>query len=297
MESAERAAGGGSPTRGRGRVRIYSAAPALRDPAALALDMARDLRLSLGLAWQLAKRDFRVQYRQSLLGYLWALVPPLLVAASFLALKSGGVFSVPGLDVPYGAYVIAGTLLWQTFSDAVAAPLRVVVASREMLVRVNFPREAIVLAGMLSTLFGALVRLAVMVPVLAAYGLAPGPQALLAPLAVLSLILAGTCVGLLLTPLGVLYRDVEKALPALLLLWMLLTPVAWPIGAPGADPGWLAANFAAPLIEAGRGALLGAPALPWAAVGLVDLAAIAALLAGWLVLRLAAPHLIARLGL
>lgn len=281
----------------KSRVRVYSAAPALRDPAALLAGMAQDLRLSFGLAWQLAKRDLRVQYRQSLLGYLWALVPPLLVAASFLALKSGGVFSVPGMEVPYGAYVIAGTLLWQTFADAIAAPLRLVIASREMLVRVNFPREAIVLAGMLTALFGALVRLAVMVPVIGWYGISPGAQALLAPVAVLSLILAGTCVGLLLTPLGVLYRDVEKALPALLLLWMLLTPVAWPIGPSAGGLGWPAWNFASPLIEAGRGALLGMSPLPWAALGLVDLGALIALLAGWLVLRLAAPHLIARLGL
>src|SRR6185312_7398563 len=144
--------------RGAAERRVYSAEPTLRNPGVLMRDMARDLRLSFALGWQLAGRDLKAQYRQSLLGYLWALLPPLLIAASFVALKKSGVVSARAVSVPYGAYVVTGTLLWQIFADAVAAPLRLVIASREMLIRVNFPREAIVLAGMLTTLFGALVR-------------------------------------------------------------------------------------------------------------------------------------------
>lgn len=273
-------------------VRIYSAAPALRTPGVLLRDMARDMRLSVALGWQLAGRDLKAQYRQSLLGYLWALLPPLLVAGSFIALKAGGVFSAGALTVAYGAYVITGTLLWQIFADAVTTPLRLVIGSREMLVRVNFPREAIVLAGVFTTLFGALVRLAVMVPVLAWYRIAPTPDLLFLPLGVLSLILAGTCVGVLVTPLGVLYRDVEKVLPSFLMLWLLLTPVAYPI-----EPGWLAFNFVAPLIEAARSSLIGGAAIAWGTVAAVSGGVVLALLAGWLLLRLATPHLVARLGI
>ena len=277
--------------------RVYSPAPALLSPGVLLREMARDLRLSLALGWQLAGRDLKAQYRQSLLGYLWALVPPLLVAASFIALKAGGVFSAEAIGVPYGAYVILGTLLWQIFADAVVAPLRLVIASREMLVRVNFPREAIVLAGVFVTSFGALVRLAVMVPVLVYYQAAPTLELLYLPFGVLSLILAGTCVGLLVTPVGVLYRDVEKVLPSLLMLWLLLTPVAYPIATAAGEPAWLAVNFASPLIEAARSALIGGAPIPWGALAIVNGAVLLALLAGWLLLRLATPHLVARLGI
>jgi lipopolysaccharide transport system permease protein len=277
--------------------RVYTPAPALLAPGVLLSDMARDLRLSLALGWQLAGRDLKAQYRQSLLGYLWALVPPLLVAASFIALKAGGVFSAESIGVPYGAYVITGTLLWQIFADAVVTPLRLVIASREMLVRVNFPREAIVLAGVFVTFFGALVRLAVMVPVLVYYQAAPTLALFFLPLGVVSLVLAGTCVGLLVTPVGVLYRDVEKVLPSLLMLWLLLTPVAYPIATAAGEPGWLAFNFASPLIEAARSALIGGTPIAWGALALVNGAVLLALLAGWLLLRLAAPHLVARLGI
>lgn len=277
--------------------RVYSPAPALRNPGLLLRDMARDARLSIGLGWQLAARDLKSQYRQSLLGYLWALLPPLLVAGSFIALKAGGVFSADMLAVAYGAYVIIGTLLWQIFADAVVTPLRLVSASRDMLVRVNFPREAIVLAGILTALFGALVRVAVIVPVLLYYRIAPAPQAAFLLCGVLSLILAGTCVGLLLTPIGVLYRDVEKVLPSLLMLWMLLTPVAYPISTLGGENAWLAYNFVAPLLEASRNSIVGGAPIRWAAVAAVDGGVLMALLAGWLLLRLAAPHLVARLGI
>lgn len=281
----------------RVETRVYSPAPALRNPRLLLRGMARDARLSVGLGWQLAARDLKAQYRQSLLGYLWALLPPLLVAGSFIALKAGGVFAADAIPVAYGAYVIIGTLLWQIFADAVVTPLRLVTASREMLVRVSFPREAIVLAGMLTTFFGALVRLAVIVPVLLYYHIAPGLQAAFLPCGVLSLILAGTCVGLLLTPVGVLYRDVEKVLPSILMLWMLLTPVAYPIATLGGDTAWLALNFAAPLLEASRNAIIGGAPIPWGAVTAIDGGVLIALLAGWLLLRLAAPHLVARLGI
>jgi lipopolysaccharide transport system permease protein len=286
------------PDRGiEGAMRVYSAAPALLAPGVLLRDMVRDFKLSIALGWQLAARDLKAQYRQSLLGYLWALLPPLLVAASFIALKAGGVFSAGSIGVPYGVYVIIGTLLWQIFADAVVAPLRLVIASREMLVRVNFPREAIVLAGLFVTFFGALVRLAVAVPILVYYQVEPTLDLLYVPFGVLSLILAGTCVGLLVTPVGVLYRDVEKALPALLMLWLLLTPVAYPIATAAGEPGWLAFNFASPLLEAARSALIGGAPIAWSTLAVVNGAVLLALLAGWLLLRLAAPHLVARLGI
>jgi lipopolysaccharide transport system permease protein len=178
----------------------------------------------------------------------------------------------------------------------VATPLRLVNASREILVRVNFPREAIILAGVLTTLFGALVRLGVIVPVLLYYRIAPTLQIGFLPCGVLSLILAGTCVGLLVTPIGVLYRDVEKVLPSVLMLWMLLTPVAYPISTLGGETAWLALNFVAPLLEASRSSIVGGAPIAWAAVAAVDAGVLLALLAGWLLLRLAAPHLVARLG-
>lgn len=251
----------------------------------------------MGLAWQLAARDLKAQYRQSLFGYLWAILPPLLVAGSFIALRAGGVFSTGTISVAYGAYVITGILLWQIFADAVVAPLRLVTASREMLVRVNFPREAIILAGVLTAFFGALVRLAVMVPVLLHYRIAPTIDILFLPYGVLSLLLAGTCVGLLLTPVGVLYRDVEKVLPSILMLWMLLTPVAYPIATLGGETAWIAFNFIAPLIEASRSWIIGGAPIPWTGMALVNGGVLLALLAGWLLLRLAAPHLVARLGI
>jgi len=259
--------------------------------------MFRDLRLSIGLAWQLAARDLKAQYRQSLFGYLWALLPPLLVAGSFIALRAGGVLSAGALPVAYGAYVITGALLWQIFADAVTTPLRLVTASREMLVRINFPREAIILAGVLTTCFGALVRLGVMVPVLLHYRIGLTVDIVFVPYGVLSLILAGTCVGLLLTPVGVLYRDVEKVLPAVLMLWMLLTPVAYPVAALGGESGWMAFNFIAPLLEASRSWIIGGAPAPWVAMVQVNGGVLLALLAGWLLLRLAAPHLVARLGI
>ncbi len=68
-------------------------------------------------------------------------------------------------------------------------------------------------------------------------------------------------------------------------------------GTAAGEPGWLAFNFASPLIEAARSALIGGTPIAWGALALVNGAVLLALLAGWLLLRLAAPHLVARLGI
>src|SRR5665213_561318 len=99
-------------------ITVYSPESPLRQPVKLARDMFRDLLASRELAWRLFVRDTSAQYRQSILGYVWAFIPPLVASLPFVFLNSQGVVSIKETSIPYPAYAMIGTIIWQVFVDA-----------------------------------------------------------------------------------------------------------------------------------------------------------------------------------
>ena len=120
--------------------------------------MLHDLSASRELAWRLFVRNLSAKYRQTLLGYVWAFLPPILTTAVFVYLHRAGYFSVGSMKVPYVAFVFSGIVFWQVFTEALLMPLRMVQQSMSILTKVNFPREALILAGLGEVFFGFLIR-------------------------------------------------------------------------------------------------------------------------------------------
>lgn len=277
-------------------VTVYSPAPGLGRGGTLLADMRRDLARSGGLAWQLAVRDIRSQYRQAALGLLWAFILPLANTAAWLFIQRAGIVKLAPTDLPYPVYVFTGTVLWAIFMDAVNAPLQQTIAAKPMLAKINFPREALILSGILQALFNAAVKLAVLLAALLVLGVNPGPAVLWVPLAVAALILAGTTLGLLVTPVGILYTDVGKGLPLVLQFAMYVSPVVFPPPAGGWGAVVFALNPLTPLLLTARDLLVGsAPAQVLQSVA-VSAALLVALGGLWLVYRLAMPILIERMS-
>lgn len=275
---------------------IYSPESSLRHPRRLARAMVRDLLASHGLAWRLAVRDLSAQYRQAALGFLWAFILPLAHTAAWLFLDSAGVVHVGDTGLPYALYVFSGTMLWSIFMDALGAPLQQTTAAKPMLAKVSFPREALVVAGLYQTFFNAGIKVVLILAVLLAFGRVPGGSLLLLPLGIASLILAGTALGLLVTPLGLLYTDVGKSLPLLAQFLMYLTPVVFPVP----EAGWAARvmqlNPMTPLIETTRAWLTGLDANAVLYFLSVNAFLVGLLIVVWVVYRAAMPILIERMS-
>lgn len=274
----------------------YSSESDLHRPVQLARDMWRDLIGSHRLAMRLAMRDLRAQYRQSILGVLWVVLLPLSNTGAWLFLQRAGIVDVAGINVPYGVYVFTGAMVWSIFTDAINAPLQQTLAAKSMLVKINFPREALVVAGFYQTTFHAAIKIALVLVVLTTYGHPPGWNALGLPLAVAALILAGTALGLLLTPIGILYSDIGRALPVLTQFLIFVTPVAYPIP----NGGWAArvmeGNPLTPLVELARDTLLSTDAASLTQFLRVNVAVFLLLVVVWVVYRTAMPILIERMG-
>lgn len=275
---------------------VFTPESAIATPRRMFRDMARDLGESRELAWRLAVRDINAQYRQTLLGFLWALLLPLAHTAIWVFLGTSGLLQVGATGMPYPAYVLIGTMLWAIFSDAVNAPLQGAAASRDMLVKVNFAREAIIISGLYQVAFNAVIKLAIIVVAVMLIGVHPDWRLALAPLGIAGLVAIGTTFGLLFVPLGLLYNDVAKGLPLLLQFLMYLTPIVYPIPASGIVRDLLLLNPLAAPIDVTRQWLTGGTTdmlMPFMiAVG----ASLAFGLALWVVYRLAMPIVIERMS-
>ena len=275
---------------------IYTPRSDLRNPMRFVVLMFRDLAASRELAWRLFIRDLSARYRQSLLGYVWAFLPPLATAIPFVFLRSQGLFTTGATTIPYPAYVMISLLFWQVFVDSVQSPLKAVIAAKPMLAKIQFPPEAILMAGLGDVLFSFLIRLVLLVGVLFWYRLVPPVTVVFVPVVVVALIMLGFMVGLVVTPFGVLYSDVTSSLSIITTFWMFFTPVVYPARETGLAVLVSRWNPVSPMIIVGRDWLtVGATAfLPEFLV--VSLMSLVMLFAGWVVYRVALPHLIARIG-
>ena len=275
---------------------IYSPESQLLNPRKLFGAMLADLRASRFLAWRLFVRNMAAQHRQTVLGYLWLLLVPVVQTLLWVFLNAQKVINVGVTDIPYPAFVLTGTLLWQGFSDALLTPLQQIQSSKQMLTKIHFPHEAILLAAMGQVLVNFGIRLVLMVVVFLWFSIPLTTSLLLAPLGILALMAFGMMLALLLAPLSMLYGDVQRLLAMAISLWFFVTPVIYPTP----TSGWAAVvtklNPVTPLLVTTRQWLTGAELTQLGPFIIVVLLTLLLSLFGWIVYRLAMPHLIERIG-
>ncbi len=274
---------------------IYTSESQLRRPKKLFGLMWRDLLASRELAWRLLVRDISVKYRQSFLGILWAIIPPIITAAGLSLAKNVGVINLGSTELPYPAYVMFSMTLWQTFVEALNAPLAGVNQAKPMLAKINFPREAIILAKVGEVFFNFGIKLILIIGLFLWFQISVTWSILLTPVALLHLVLLGTGIGLLLAPLGSLYQDVSKALPLVVAPWLMLTPVIYPVP----KGTWFGVivnlNPVTPLLvtirELATTGIISNPAGFWVASGI----GLVIFLVAWVMYRLAMPFIVERM--
>jgi len=220
-------------------------------------DLFRDIRKGNDLAKRLTIRDIKALYRQSFLGILWAFILPLANTLVWVFLNGSGIVSMGETDIPYPIYVFSGTMIWAIFMESMQAPIEKTTQNKSIIAKVNFPREALIVAGIYQGLFNAGVKAVILIAALGVMGYFGGWELLLFPLGVLSLVLGGTAIGLMLTPLGMLYTDISKAIPLVMQFLMYTTPVVYAIPEEGLTAEIIRNNPLTPLIMTTRDWLTG----------------------------------------
>lgn len=190
--------------------------------------MFEELVESRRLIWLLILRDISIRYRQSVLGYVWAVVPQIATVAVFAFLHSSRVLPIGGTKIPYLAYALWGISVWQLFAGCLANCANSLSASGSLVTKINFPREALVIAALGQPVFDFLVRMVPAVAVFIWCGVLPSWQSLLLPLFLLPVVLLALGLGFVLSISNLVVRDTANALGTVLTIGMFLTPVLYP---------------------------------------------------------------------
>jgi lipopolysaccharide transport system permease protein len=227
----------------------------------------RELWIYRELIYFLTWRDLKVRYKQTALGAGWAILQPVLSMVVF-SIFFGGLLNVNSGDVPYPIFSYAAILPWGVFAKALNDTGRSLVSNRAMLTKIYFPRMVIPLASVFSSLADFLIAFIVMLGLMFYYKIAPTSNIWTLPLFLLLAVITALGVGLWLSAMNVLYRDIGYMIPYITQLWFYLTPIVY--SASEVPEQWqfiYALNPMVGVVEGFRWALLGTVDAPSPMIG------------------------------
>jgi lipopolysaccharide transport system permease protein len=197
-------------------------------PGRFSLPRVSDLWEAREVLYRFGARDVTLRYRQTALGVVWVVLQPLAVALVFV-LVFNRVAHLPTGGQPALPFIFTGLLAWNLFSGIIPRAQGSLVANRDLVSKVFFPRMLVPLAVVYSCLVDFVVQLVFLVVLLVAFGINPGWAILLSPVWTALVILLASGIGLLTAALTVRYRDVNYFVPFVLQFLLFASPIAYSI--------------------------------------------------------------------
>lgn len=218
----------------------------------------RDIWRYRELVYFLTWRDVIVRYKQTILGAGWAIIQPLLNMV-VLSIIFGEFAKMPTSGIPRPIFTFAALLPWGLFSKALSDAGRSMLSNRSMITKIYFPRLIIPLASVLGGLVDFSIQFVILIGMMFYYSYALTAAVITLPFFILLALVTALGIGLWLSALNVLYRDVNYILPFLTQLWLLITPVAYSAQEVVPEQWWLiySLNPMVGVVEGFRWALLG----------------------------------------
>jgi len=245
----------------------------------------RELWAYRELLYFLVWRDIKVRYKQTAVGAAWAVLQPLATMALF-TLFFGRLARLPSEGIPYPVFFYAGLLPWTYFASSLTAATNSTVEHQRVITKVYFPRLFLPLSGVLGSLLDLSIASLLLFALLPVYGIVPGARLAVLPLFVALAIVTAFAVGLWLSALNALYRDVRYAVPFLIQLWLFASPVAYSTSLVPEGWRWVyGLNPMAGVVEGFRWALTGRGTAPGTAIAVSVLAVLAVLVGGLVYFR------------
>jgi lipopolysaccharide transport system permease protein len=176
-----------------------------------------------------ASRNIRLKYKQASLGFLWAVLQPLVFVATFTVFFDHVAHVTVGGGVPYAAFSMSVVIPWQFVSNATLQASAGFLSEAGIVRKVYFPKETVVLGVILSSLVDLVIGVVLLLGISYFLGANLGINLLFLPLLMVVIILPVVAVSLPLAALYVYYRDIRYALPLAIQLWMYASPVVYPL--------------------------------------------------------------------
>jgi lipopolysaccharide transport system permease protein len=174
-------------------------------------------------------RDIKIKYKQTVLGFLWAIIQPLLMMAIFTVFF-GRALNIPSQNLPYPIYVFSGLLIWNLFSSGLTSASNSMVNNAAIIKKIYFPRLIIPVSSILVALFDFAMAFILFVFFLFFYRQPiSGFAIILWPLAIVVGVIATLGLGTWLAALNVKYRDFRYVIPFLVQILFFLSPIIYPV--------------------------------------------------------------------
>lgn len=258
--------------------------------------MFADLNEARFLGTQLFIRDRKGMFRQSFLGIIWAFLPPFFSALVWIFLNSSGAVRIDSPGIPYPIFVFCGTLLFQTFTEAMTTPVQTVNAGKSMMAKLNFPREAFLISSFFTLLFNFFFKFLALIIIAVFLGASFSVNTLLFIPGVLAIILFGMSIGIILIPFQMLFQDFGRMVNLGSQVLMYLTPVVYPIPKSGFLKTINTWNPITPFIEIPRNWFNGLAAENLSIYFIYIGIAVLLTFLGWMLFRITIPIIVERVG-
>ncbi len=210
----------------------------------------------------LVRRDIKVLYAQTILGFAWAIINPLIQIVVFSIIFG----RVAGLDtggIPYFLFSTIAIIPWTYMSDSMNASSQSLVGGAGMLGKIYFPRMIFPLTPVIAKLVDFSISLLLLIAVMVYYKVIPTANTLLLPIFLVMMVMVPTAIGFWLSSLAIRFRDVKFAMPFALKMLIYSAPILYSAETiPEAYRFWYSLNPIVGVIEGFRACLLGTP-VPW----------------------------------
>jgi ABC-2 type transport system permease protein len=190
------------------------------------VDRVRQVWQYRELLVNLTRKELKVKYKDSFLGFLWSLLNPLLYLVVFSLVFAGLLRS----DIPYFAiFLLSGLLVWNLFNTGLSASCGSIVMNASLVQKVWFPREILPLASIGASMVHFCLQLIVLTMALLAFQHSPSWSYLPLVFPALAVLVVWTAaIGLALSAVNVYLRDTQHLLELLLLAWFWMTAIVYP---------------------------------------------------------------------
>lgn len=178
------------------------------------------------LIWELVRRDLKLKYRRSILGYLWSILNPLLIMI-VLTIVFSTMFNKNIENYP--VYLLTGRMLFDFLKASTTGGMKSVIHNGSLLKKVYVPKYIFTLSKITSCLVDTLLSMGALLIVMVATGAKFYWTLLLSPIVILELYIFCCGLGFFLAQLNVFFRDIQYIYSAVLTAWMYLTPIIYPL--------------------------------------------------------------------
>ena len=238
----------------------------------------RELLRYKDLLYFMVKREVTVLYKQTILGFSWAIIRPVFSMIIF-SIIFGNLAKIPSDGIPYPVFSYVALVPWTYFSTAMTRSTQSLISGAGIFTKVYFPRLIIPLTPVIAGLVDFVIALAVVGVLMLYYSILPTLNVLWLPLLIVLMIMTSAGIGMWLSALAIQYRDVGFATQFMSQLLMYAAPVVWPVSLIGEKFGDTARLIYGlyPLvgvIEGFRSALLGHNPMPWDLIGMGSITAV-----------------------